>query len=72
MHFSTRFFVEVDNHTMTSRQMRRKWERMGTVKGFVLVICHSKARMRNLIRGATPDVKNVALFSRFAFWIFSP
>ena len=66
----TRFYIEVDNHTMTAKQMREKWLRYGEVDGFILVICHSKARMRRLMRGAAL-VKSVALFTRFR-WLQSP
>jgi hypothetical protein len=59
-----RFFVEVDNHTMPPKQMREKWVRYGKIDGFILVICHTKERLRRLMRGAEL-VKSVALFTRF-------
>lgn len=66
----TRFFIEVDNQTMTAKMMQRKWELYGRdFNGFILVICHTKERMRRLIRGAE-TVKNVALFTRFR-WLRS-
>lgn len=66
----TRFFIEVDNQTMTAKQMQRKWELYGReIDGFILVICHTKERMRRLMRGAQA-VKNVALFTRFR-WLRS-
>ncbi len=64
-----RFYVEVDNETMTVKQMREKWLRYGKVDGYVLVICHTKARLRRLIRTAE-QVKAVALFARFR-WLRS-
>jgi hypothetical protein len=54
---------------MTAKQMREKWLRYGNVEGFILVICHGKARMRVLMRGAG-RVKNVALFTRLR-WLRS-
>lgn len=65
----TKFYIEVDNHTMTAKQMREKWLRYGDVDGFILVICHTKARLRHLMRGAGL-VKSVALFTRFR-WLTS-
>ena len=65
----TRFYIEVDNETMTSRQMRKKWLRYGNVEDYILVICHKKSRMRRLRRNAE-RVKHVALFSRF-HWLRS-
>lgn len=66
----TRFFIEVDNQTMTAKQMQRKWELYGRdIDGFILVICHTKERLRRLMRGAEA-VKNVALFTRFR-WLRS-
>jgi len=66
----TRFFIEVDNQTMTAKQMQRKWELYGRdINGFILVICHTKERLRRLMRGAHA-VKNVALFTRFR-WLRS-
>ena len=64
-----RFYTEVDNETMTARQMREKWTRYGTIKDYILVICHTKARMRSLMRTAE-RVKEVALFTRFR-WLRS-
>jgi hypothetical protein len=66
----TRFFIEVDNQTMTAKQMQRKWALYGReFDGFILAICHTKERMRRLMRGAEA-VKNVALFTRFR-WLRS-
>ncbi|MFL5328602.1 MAG: hypothetical protein ACJ8C4_06775 [Gemmataceae bacterium] len=59
-----RFYVEVDNHTLTTKQMREKWREYGKVDGFILVICHSKARLRRLMRGASA-VRDAALFALF-------
>jgi hypothetical protein len=64
-----KFFIEVDNQTMPPKQMREKWQRYGKVSGFILVICHTKSRLRRLIRGAEA-VKSVALFTRFR-WLRS-
>jgi hypothetical protein len=65
----TRFYLELDNQSMTTKQMRAKWQRYGKVDGFILVICHTKARLRRLIRTAEA-VKAVALFTRFR-WLRS-
>jgi hypothetical protein len=66
----TRFYVEVDNETMTTKQMQRKWELYGShVAGFILVICHTKTRMRRLMRGAE-EVREIAFFTRFR-WLRS-
>jgi hypothetical protein len=64
-----RFFIEVDNHTMPVKQMREKWLRYGDVDGFILIICHTKERLRQLMRSAE-SVKSVALFTRFR-WLRS-
>ena len=64
-----KFWVEVDNETMTAKQMRKKWLRYGKVDGYILVICETKARLRLLIRTAE-QVKTVALFTRFR-WLQS-
>ncbi len=66
----THFYVEVDNQTMPPKQMRDKWLRYGDIDGFILVVCHTKARMRQLMRGGDL-VKSVALFTRFR-WLQSP
>lgn len=68
------FWVEVDNGTMTSKQMRKKWERYlagpeRKVNGLILVICHTKTRLRRLLRTAAP-VKDFILFTRFR-WLRS-
>ena len=66
----TRYFIEVDNETMTTKQMQRKWDLYGrSIDGFILVICHTRSRMRRLMRGAD-QVKNFALFTRFR-WLQS-
>ena len=68
---ATRFYIEVDNQTMTAKQMQRKWGLYGReIDGYVLVICHTKERLRRLMRGAEP-VKDAALFTRFR-WLRSP
>lgn len=59
-----RFWIEMDNETMSMRQLREKWRKYGKVEGFILVICHSKTRLRKLIKSAE-QVKAVALFTRF-------
>jgi hypothetical protein len=59
-----RFYVEVDNETMSPKQMREKWSRYGDVQGFILVICKTKGRMRRLMQSAE-QVKDFALFTRF-------
>ena len=64
-----RFWVEVDNQTMPPKQMRDKWLRYGKVDGYILVICHTKSRLRRLFRTAE-QVKSVALFTRFR-WLRS-
>lgn len=64
-----RFFVEIDNHTMSPKQMREKWVRYGNVDGYILVICHTKSRLRRLMKTAE-QVKSVALFTRFR-WLRS-
>jgi hypothetical protein len=67
-----RFWVEVDNETMTAKQMRDKWSRYPDSlpeNEFILVICHTRARLRRLMRSAQA-VKSVALFTRFR-WLWS-
>ena len=64
-----RFFIEVDNHTMTTKQMEEKWKNYGQFEGYILVICHTKRRLKRLMRSAE-SVKNVALFTRFR-WLHS-
>jgi hypothetical protein len=64
-----RFYIEVDNETMTTKQMRQKWRMYENVDGFILVICHTKNRLRKLIRSAAV-VKTAALFTRFR-WLRS-
>lgn len=63
------FFVELDNETMTAKEMRSKWNHYGKVDGYILVICHTKTRLRRLMRTAE-QVKTVALFTRFR-WLRS-
>ncbi|MFN4261397.1 MAG: hypothetical protein ACK4RK_19090 [Gemmataceae bacterium] len=58
------YWIEVDNETMSTRQLREKWRKYGKVQGFILVICHSKARLRKLMKSAE-RVKAVTLFTRF-------
>lgn len=65
----TRFYIEVDNETMSGRQMREKWNRYGDVKDYILVICRTKTRMRQLMRTAG-SLKHVTLFARFR-WLQS-
>jgi hypothetical protein len=57
-------YVEVDNESMTSKQMREKWIRYNGVEGFILLICRTKGRLRRLMKSAE-RVKKVVLFSRF-------
>lgn len=64
-----RFWLEIDNQKMTSRQLRRKWKLYGKVNGYILVICHTKTRLRLLMKSARV-VKNVTLFTRFR-WLRS-
>lgn len=64
-----RFYVEIDNETMRPKQMREKWQRYGNVEGYILVVCHTKSRLRKLIRNAE-KVKSVALFTRLR-WLQS-
>lgn len=61
-----RFFVEVDNETMTSKQMREKWIRYGDIDGLLLLVCRTKGRLKRLMRSAE-RVKKVLLCSRFAW-----
>lgn len=65
-----RFYVEVDNETEIAKQLRQKWLRYGDLDGYILVICHTKRRLRRLLESAEL-VKDVALFSRFR-WLGSP
>jgi hypothetical protein len=61
-----KFYVEVDNQSMTSRQLRQKWRLYGAkIDGFVLVICRTKARMKRLMR-SIGHLRSAALFTRFA------
>jgi hypothetical protein len=61
-----RFAVEVDNAGKQSRrQYREKWARLGRFDGFVLVLCHTAARMKSLVRWAESQ-KEVCLFNTFA------
>lgn len=59
-----RFYVEVDNETMSTKQMREKWIRYGEIDGYVLIICRTKARLRKLMRSAE-RIKDRSLFTRF-------
>ncbi len=63
---ATRFYVEVDNESMTTKQMREKWVRYDGVDGYILLVCRTHGRLRRLIRSAE-RVKSVVLFSRFAW-----
>lgn len=66
-HDGDKYYVEVDNQTMTAKQMRQKWLRYGDVKGFILVICRTEARLKQLLHGAKQvlPVRNTALFTLF-------
>lgn len=64
-----RFLVEVDNETMTEGQLRDKWRRYDGSPDFILVICHTKRRLRLLLRSAA-TVCDRALFTRFR-WLGS-
>lgn len=64
MRCGVRLCVEVDNGSMTAKQMRRKWLRYGKVDGYILVICHSEERLRRLMRGAE-RVQDVTIFTTF-------
>ncbi len=59
-----RFFVEVDNETMTVKQMKEKWIRYDGAKGFILLICRTSGRLKRLFRSAA-RVKSQIFFSRF-------
>lgn len=59
-----RFFVEVDNETMSPKQMREKWSRYKGARGFILLVCRTKSRLKRLIKSAR-SVKGVILFTRF-------
>lgn len=60
----TRFYVEVDNESMSSKQMREKWIRYDGVDGFILLVCRTKGRLKRLMRSAE-RAKKVLFFSRF-------
>lgn len=67
-----RYWIEVDNGSMTSKQMRKKWQRYGKLKSdqdVILVICHTKTRLRRLMKTAVP-IKHAVLFTRFR-WLRS-
>ncbi len=64
-----RYYVEVDNETMTAEQMRDKWKRYAGVTDFILVICYTKRRLKLLMQSAEA-VKDIALFTRFR-WLWS-
>ena len=59
-----RMYVEIDNESMSEKQMREKWVRYEEIDGFILVICRTKGRLKRLVRSAE-KVKAVVLFSRF-------
>lgn len=59
-----RYFVEVDNNSMAPLQMREKWVKYKTFDGVILLICHTKGRLRRLIKSAE-KVKDRILFTRF-------
>lgn len=58
-----RLYLELDNETMTSKQMHEKWLRYEGIDDFILVVCRSKSRMRRLMKGADL-VKGAVLFAR--------
>lgn len=58
------FYIEVDNETEGSKQLREKWARYGEFDGYVLVICRTKARLRTVMRSAD-RIKDRSLFARF-------
>ncbi len=71
-----RFWVEVDNETLTKKQWEDKLRAMGDTlkqkepqKDFLLVICRTQGRLRRLMRWCE-SVKSVTLFSRFR-WLMS-
>ncbi len=62
-----RLYVEIDNESMSPKQMKEKWMRYDEkLDGFILLICRTKGRLKRLVRSAE-RVKNVILFSRFAW-----
>jgi hypothetical protein len=58
----TPFAVECDNHTMTAKQMRKKWSNYEGFGGIILVVCRTKGRLRRLMQGASL-VRHLALFT---------
>ena len=60
----TRFYIEVDNESMGTKQMKEKWVRYEEIDGFILVICRTKGRLKRLMRSAE-KVKKFVFFSRF-------
>jgi hypothetical protein len=59
------FYVEVDHsQNMTRAQLRDKWARYGKFSGLILVICHSKGRLRSLLRDAR-ETRIRAVFTTF-------
>jgi hypothetical protein len=59
-----RFYVEVDNETMSLKQMKEKWIRYDGNEDYILLICRTKGRLRRLMRSAE-RVKKLIFFSRF-------
>lgn len=60
------FAVELDKHSMTSRQLAQKWALFRpwvSDDHYILVICRSKRRLANLMRGAADSVGGSALFT---------
>ena len=64
-----KYFVEMDNHTATRKQWRAKIDAYGTIPGFILVVCHTRRRMRRLMQ-ASEGAKDSILFTRFR-WLKS-
>jgi len=58
-------FVEIDNSgKMDAKQMLAKWKRYEGVKGYILVVAVTEARMQRLRKDAE-SVKDIALFTTF-------
>lgn len=66
-----RYALEVDNQSMTAKQMRQKWKLFLEAKfdGFILVVCHTRGRLKRLMAGAGL-VRDRAFFSRLR-WLKS-
>lgn len=64
VHDAIRYFVEIDNETMSPQQMREKWLKYQAFDGVILLICHTKNRLRRLLKSAE-RVKEQLLFTRF-------